>query len=99
MEIFKRDFFEFMIQNHRQSSYIQLDQAIYLIFKNSNLIVIFYFKNSKLADIYYNYPQRIGNDQLQVSSNEVEGEFFVEQEIQAIIRLVYLWALKSIYQV
>jgi hypothetical protein len=94
LEIFKKDFFEFVIQNHKHCRIVSLDSEVYLIFKNTSLIVIFYFKSSKLSDIYYNYPQRIGHDQLQSAGSDVEGEFFVEQEIQAIMRLIYLWALK-----
>lgn len=99
MEIFKKDFYEFLIHNHKHCSFVPLENEVYLVFKNTSLIVIFYFKSSKLTDIFYNYPQRIGHDQLQAVNSDVEGEFFVEQEIQAIMRLIYLWALKYIYQV
>jgi hypothetical protein len=72
------------------------DQA-YLIFTDSNLILVLEFERRELKHAYYNFSQKLVACKSGVNENVDYGDHSLTAMIHSIMRAFYIWCLKRVY--
>lgn len=80
------------------SKLVQKDEFCYLIFRNSNLILILEFRRFTLVEIYYNFSQKFVKNHPLDLKNQEEGDYMLTTMIQSISRAVHLWTLCHVFE-
>lgn len=88
---------EYLLLCFPKTEFVERKDQAYLIFTDSNLILVLEFERRELRHVYYNFSQKLVACKAGVNDNIDHGDHSLTAMIHSIMRAFYIWCLKKVY--